>query len=261
VDSSSVRYRGGHVSYNIVHERTSRACTAHILQRHRLRLIIVTRHAHCPWLALPHVLCGRPYDAAHWEPGVGTWGRHQWWAKLCMQKGPLCSSYRVVSKSLWYQHCNACPVSTHSDINSSIKNSYWQWPEQKMTHKRLKSLYRCRRVPVNECSSVYTFVCTRLLLHTYTMVGWTSQCNMTPVAPAQVNPCHLLVLLVKTSVTRRILRQSSQRTVSVPLLFALWIATCRNPYLYGAFIFTDLQRLQNTSSHHASRRRKLYYVR
>jgi len=39
--------------------------------------------------------------AAHWEPGVGTGGRqlHQWWAKLCVQKGPLCSSYRVVSKS------------------------------------------------------------------------------------------------------------------------------------------------------------------
>jgi len=155
-------------------------------------------------------------------------------------------------------------VSTHSDINSSIKNSYWQSTNDRSRRWLTRGWIpytAAGEVPVNECSSVYTFVCTHLLLYTYSIVCWTSQCNVTPVAPAQVNPCHLLVLLVKTSLTRRILRQSSQRTVSVPLLFALWIAMCRNPYLYGAFIFTDLQRLQNTSSQHASRRRKLYYVR
>jgi len=40
---------GGHISYDIVHERTSRACAAHILQRRRLRLIDVARRAHRPW--------------------------------------------------------------------------------------------------------------------------------------------------------------------------------------------------------------------
>jgi len=32
---------------------------------------------------------GQTYHAAHWEPGVGTGGRqlHQWWPKLCVQKG------------------------------------------------------------------------------------------------------------------------------------------------------------------------------
>ena len=34
-------------------------------------------------------------------------------------------------------------------------------------------------VPVNECSRVFMF--TRLLLHMYTIVVWTSQCNVTPV--------------------------------------------------------------------------------
>ena len=42
-----------------------------------------------------------------------------------------------------------------------------------MTHKRLKSLYGCR----HGCLCV--FVSTRLLLRTY--VGWTTQCNVTPV--------------------------------------------------------------------------------
>jgi len=56
----SLRYRGGHISYDIVHEHTSRACSAHIPQRRRLRLIDVTRHAHRPWLPLPHIPCGRP---------------------------------------------------------------------------------------------------------------------------------------------------------------------------------------------------------
>ena len=79
-----------------VHERMSRACAAHILQR--LHLIDVARRAHRPWLPLPHVPCGRPIMQR-----IGSLGRgrqlHQWWAKLCVQKGPLCSSYRVESKS------------------------------------------------------------------------------------------------------------------------------------------------------------------
>ena len=60
MDSSSVRYRGSHISYDIVHERTSHACTAHMPQRRRLRLIDVARHAHRPWLPLPHIPCCRP---------------------------------------------------------------------------------------------------------------------------------------------------------------------------------------------------------
>jgi len=48
------------VLYDIVHERMSRACAAHILQRRHLSLIDVARRAHRPWLPLPHVPCGRP---------------------------------------------------------------------------------------------------------------------------------------------------------------------------------------------------------
>jgi len=46
--------------YDIVQERTSRACAAHIPQRRRLRLIDVACHAHRPWLPLPHIPCGKP---------------------------------------------------------------------------------------------------------------------------------------------------------------------------------------------------------
>ena len=59
-DSSSVRYRAGHISYDIVHERMSRAYAAHIPQRRCLRLIDVAHRAHRPWLPLPHIACGRP---------------------------------------------------------------------------------------------------------------------------------------------------------------------------------------------------------
>jgi len=60
-DSSSVRYRGVHISYDIVHERTSLTYTAHIPKQQRLHLIdVVSRRAHRPWLPLPHIPCGRP---------------------------------------------------------------------------------------------------------------------------------------------------------------------------------------------------------
>jgi len=41
---------------------------------------------------------GQTYHAAHWEPGVGTGGRqlHQWWPKLCVQKGWLLVVQRSV---------------------------------------------------------------------------------------------------------------------------------------------------------------------
>ena len=102
-DSSSVRYHGGHISYDIVHECTSHACAAHILQQWRLRLIDVTRRAHRPWLPLPHI------------PGVdlsysafGTWGGDwgtavapvvtEWWAKLRAERSTVLI-VPVVSKS------------------------------------------------------------------------------------------------------------------------------------------------------------------
>jgi len=69
-DSSSVRYRGGHISYDIVHERTSRACAAHIPQRRHLCLIDVACRAHRPWLPLPHIPCGKPI--MQWGLGGGS---------------------------------------------------------------------------------------------------------------------------------------------------------------------------------------------
>jgi len=88
-----VRYRARtHISH---------ACTAHIPQRRRLRLIAVACRAHRPWLPLPHIPCGRPIMQCIGSLGRGlgdgscTSGGLNYVCRKC----PLCSSYRVVSKS------------------------------------------------------------------------------------------------------------------------------------------------------------------
>jgi len=74
----SVRYRGGRILYDIIHERTSHACAAHIPQQRHLRLIDVARRAHHPWLPPPHLTYSRPImqriGSLGWGLGDGTSG-------------------------------------------------------------------------------------------------------------------------------------------------------------------------------------------
>jgi len=82
-----------------MHERTSRACAVHMLQQRRLRLIDVARRAHRAWLPLPHVPCGTPIMQRIGRLGWGLGEGSRTSGRLGVQKGPLCSSYGVVSKS------------------------------------------------------------------------------------------------------------------------------------------------------------------
>jgi len=127
-DSSSVRYRGDHISYDIVHERTSDACAAHTPQR--LRLIDVARRAHRPWLSLFHVPCGRPImqriGSLGWGLGDGSCtssGLNYACRKAhCTRRTAQCQSRNDINTAAPVQ----CPVSTHSDISASVANTCWQ---------------------------------------------------------------------------------------------------------------------------------------
>ena len=78
-----------------------------------------------------------------------------------------------------------------------------------MTHKRLKSLYRCR----------HGCLCIRVHLPAAAyVVGWTSQCNVTPVLVTKplLRLIHAVSYCCKWK-RRRILCRSPRRTVSVPV--------------------------------------------
>jgi len=102
-----------HRAYDIV-ATTYRTILRYHAWTHVSRVLLAYCHGCvCVWLMslAVHTICGSlcltfpavhlSCSALHWEPGmeIGGWQLHQWWAKLCVQKGPLCSLYRVESKS------------------------------------------------------------------------------------------------------------------------------------------------------------------
>jgi len=168
------------------------ACAARILQQWRLRLIDVACCAHrpwLPWLPLPHIPCGRPImqciGSLGW--GLGDGSCTSGGLKLCMQKGPLCSSYCVVLVVMipTLQHLSSVHSLTPALALQTVVGNLF--PVSTNDPSRGWFTRGWSRYTAAGMGCLCVFVSTRLLLHTYAIVGWTSQCNVTPVLVT--SPC------------------------------------------------------------------------